>query len=98
MTSHQYQRGTAEKIPTYQCRIEAFETSFFRWNIIEWKKIDLSIQNSSCSVFIKHLLNEIRQKGDPVLITSKITSIHCSHLAWKLNEHPISVCSKTDTF
>ena len=42
ITSYQYQTGTAEDTPTYQCRIEAY-TPFFTWLIIEWNKIDLSI-------------------------------------------------------
>lgn len=48
-------------------------TSFSLDNKSMEYNISLSIQNSSYSVFIKHLLNEIRAKGDPVLIASKIT-------------------------
>ena len=54
-----YQTKTLRNIPTYQCRTDTFNHSFFPWTIVTWSKIQPETRNASVTVFNKHLLKEI---------------------------------------
>ena len=58
--SHSYNTRNSEDIPTYRCRTDSFNNSFFPWNICEWNKLDLGIQKSTYSVFRQYLFKVIR--------------------------------------
>ena len=44
---HFYQTRTKDNVTKYQCRAEAFKSSFFPWTITEWNSLDLQIRNLS---------------------------------------------------
>ena len=54
--SHSYNTRNSEDIPTYHCRTDSFNNSFFPWTIHEWNKLDLGICKSTYSVFRQCLL------------------------------------------
>ena len=47
-------------VTKYQCRTEAFKSSFFLWTITEWNSLDLQIWNLSYTAFWKHFIGEFR--------------------------------------
>ena len=53
-TVHSYQTRTMNNVTKYQCRTEAFKSSFFPWTITEWNSLDLQIRNLSYAAFRKH--------------------------------------------
>ena len=55
-----YQTRTMDNVIKYQCRTEAFRSSFFYWTIIEWNSLDLQMQNLFYTVFRKHFIDEFR--------------------------------------
>ena len=57
--SHSYNTHNSEDIPTYHCRTDSFNNSFFPWTIREWNKLDLGIRKSTYSVFRQYLLKVI---------------------------------------
>ena len=57
--SHSYNTRNSEDIPTYHCRKDSFNNSFFLWTIREWNKLDLGIRKSTYSVFRQYLLKVI---------------------------------------
>ena len=65
--SHHCLTRSVEKLFTYQCRTESFKSSFFRWTIVEWNKLDSKIQNLSSSAFKEHLIKGIRPPSNSVL-------------------------------
>ena len=58
--SHSYNTRNSEDIPTYHCRTDSFNNSFFPWTIHEWNKLDLGICKSTYSVFRQYLPKVIR--------------------------------------
>ena len=58
-STHGYQIRTLGSIPAYHCRTDTFKHSLFPWTIVTWNKIHPETQNSSLTVFKKHLLKEI---------------------------------------
>ena len=62
--SHQYITRNVNYIATYQCRMDAFKSSFFHWTIIEWNKTDIKICNTLYTVFKNYA---IRPKINPLL-------------------------------
>ena len=50
-STHAYQTRTSSNIPTYQCRTDTFEHSFFPWTVVEWYKLHPNIRNASITVF-----------------------------------------------
>ena len=58
--SHSYNTCNSEDIPTYCCRTDSFNDSFFPWTIREWNKLDLGICKSTYSVFRQYLPKVIR--------------------------------------
>ena len=59
-TVHPYQTRTMDNVPKYQCRTEAFKSSFFPWTITKWNSLDLQIHNLSYTAFRKHFIDEFR--------------------------------------
>ena len=57
-TIHSYQTRTMDNVTKYQCRAEAFKSSFFPWTITEWNSLDLQIRNLSYKAFRKHFIDE----------------------------------------
>ena len=51
-TIHSYQTRTMNNVTKYQCRTEAFKSSFFPWTITEWNSL------STYSEFTLHSLQE----------------------------------------
>ena len=47
-------------VTKYQCRTEAFNSTFFPWTITKINSLDLQIQNSSYTAFKKHFTDELR--------------------------------------
>ena len=47
-------------VTKYQCRTEAFKSSFFPWTITAWNSLDLQIGNLSDTAFRKHFMDEFR--------------------------------------
>ena len=58
--SHSYNTRNFEDVPTYRCRTDSFNNSFFPWTIREWNKLDLGIRKSTYSVCRQYLLKVIR--------------------------------------
>ena len=58
--SHSYNTRNFEDVPTYRCRTDLFNNSFFPWTICEWNKLDLGIHKSTYSVCRQYLLKVIR--------------------------------------
>ena len=56
-----------DNVTKYQCRTEAFKSSFFPWTITKWNGLDLQIQNSSYTAFKKHFIDEFRPVPNSVL-------------------------------
>ena len=54
--SHSYNTCNSEDIPTYHCRTDSFNNSFFPWTICEWNKLNLGICKSTYCVFRQYLL------------------------------------------
>ena len=52
-TVHSYQTKTMGNVTKYQCRTEAFKSSFFSWANTEWNSLDLQIRNLSYTAFRK---------------------------------------------
>ena len=48
------------KVTKYQCRTEAFKSSFFPWTITEWNSLDFQIWNLSYTASRKHFNDEFR--------------------------------------
>ena len=59
-TRHSHQTRTLVNATTYQCRVEAFKSSFFPWTITEWNSLDLNICSSSYTTFKKYFIHEFR--------------------------------------
>ena len=59
-TAYSYQTRTMDKFTKYQCRTEAFQSSFFPWTITEWKSLDPQARNLSYTAFQKHFVHEFR--------------------------------------
>ena len=59
-TVYSYQTKTMDNVTKYQCRTEAFKSSFFSWAITEWNSLDLQIQNLSYTAFRKQFTDEFR--------------------------------------
>ena len=57
---HFYQTRTKDNVTKYQCRAEAFKSSFFPWTITEWNSLDLQNRNLSYTAFRKHFIDEFR--------------------------------------
>ena len=49
-----------DNVTKYQCRTEAFKSSFFPWTITEWNSLDLQIRNLSYTDFRKQFIDELR--------------------------------------
>ena len=49
-----------DNVTKYQCRAEAFKSSFFPWSITEWNSLDLQIRNLSYTAFRKHFIDVFR--------------------------------------
>ena len=69
-TVHSYQTRTMDNVTKYQCRTEAFKSSFFPWTITEWNSLDLQIRNLSYTAFRKHFIDEFR------LVPNSVFNIH----------------------
>ena len=54
--THHYQTQNSEDLAIYQTRSNIFKNSFFPYSIMEWNKLNSSIQNSTYPVFRNHLL------------------------------------------
>ena len=65
-TVHSYQTRTMDNVTKYQCRTEAFQSSFFPWTITEWNSLDLQIRNLSYTAFRKHFIDESRPMPNSV--------------------------------
>ena len=59
-----------DNVTKYQCRTEAFKSSFFPWTITEWNSLDLQICNLSYTAFRKHFIDEFR------LVPNSVFNIH----------------------
>ena len=55
-----------DNVTKYQCRAEAFKSSFFPWTITEWNSLDLQIRNLSYAAFRKHFFDEFRPTPNSV--------------------------------
>ena len=44
--SHTYNTRNKENVETYYCRTDLFKYSFFSYVIVEWKKLDIKLQNA----------------------------------------------------
>ena len=56
-----YQARTMNNVTKYQCRTDAFKSSFFPWTITEWKSLDLQIRILSYTTFGKqHFIDKFR--------------------------------------
>ena len=71
-TVHSYQTKTMDNVTKYQCRTEAFKSSFFSWAITEWNSLDLQIRNLSYTAFRKQFIDEF---SDQFLILCLIFTI-----------------------
>ena len=69
-TVHHYQTRTMDDVTKYQCRTEAFKSSFFFWTITKWNSLDLQIRNLSYKAFKKHFIHEFRP------VTNSVFDIH----------------------
>ena len=58
--SHSHNTHNSQDIPTYNCRTDSVNNSFFPWTICEWNKLDLGIRKSTYSVFRQYLPKVIR--------------------------------------
>ena len=65
-TVHPYQTRTMDNATKYQCRTEAFKSSFFPWTITEWNSLDLQFRNLSYTAFKKHFIDEFRAAPNSV--------------------------------
>ena len=50
-----------DNVPKYQCRTEAFKSSFFPWTITKWNSLDLQTRNLSYTAFRKPFIDKFRQ-------------------------------------
>ena len=65
-TVHSYQTRTMDNVPKYQCRTDAFKSSFFLWTITEWLSLDVQIHNLSYTAFRKDFIDEFRSVPNSV--------------------------------
>ena len=59
-----------DNVTKYQCRTEAFKSSFFPWTITEWNRLDLQIWDLFYTTFRKHFIAKFR------LLSNSVFNIH----------------------
>ena len=65
-TLHSYQTRTMDDVTKYQCRAEAFKSSFFPRTITQSNSLDLQIRNWSYAAFRKYFFDEFRPTPNSV--------------------------------
>ena len=60
---HIYNTCNTENVETYYCRNDLFKYSFFPYTIVEWNKLDITLQNVKSFQIFRNLLLKI---GRPI--------------------------------